>query len=570
MRHRQLRILIILTILLAISGTIANSRTQNTQRYVVFERYRTKIHPETRVTVFKEVSEGNPRHQTLYVEIDSVAGEEIIKGGSITFSIAEDVKVDFRGIGAYYPKKGASFKGLPPFYDPSQYQQVPNPKNAVGKVSSNTMKFLLGAAPVIGPAIGVWDYMTKALKPFVKADLRIGDRQAIYPQLLPRSENEREIIPVGWITPEKWWGLTIGAYSSVVVKIPLTFSSFGKHTVFIHGDYRIHKTGSTPLRVTYEEKLENVSAVPKNQPPIIDKVYSIPSNGDRYIGTKITLDWKGSDPDGDAVTYDVYINGKIYRKGLAKSECSFRGDFSKKYKWRVVATDEHGATTKGPTWQFTTISNSIPPEILKQYDPLVFSSEWPYGKVHVIKKSEIWDLRGREKGQHPGKFATFAFTPRDLSSIQLEIVRKWVKRGATIYLRGARNMKRKIGFFNDEEYDVHSVRNWVCWKKRCWKGIDLLDHPIYTDVRDIFAITNHHKYDNKYRSAFRGVGGLPEESEVLVKVKGIPLLGYFHYGKGTVWFDTLTRVTGRDADRFILNLRQWLIGGKVPPPAVTE
>ncbi|MFH0992041.1 MAG: SUMF1/EgtB/PvdO family nonheme iron enzyme [bacterium] len=95
-----------------------------------------------------------------------------------------------------------------------------------------------------------------------------------------------------------------------------------------------------------------------------------PSPSDWAAGqpTSLTLSWMGSDPDGDALAYDVYfgtssnpttkvatdqINTSISRSGLLVSTT---------YYWKVVTKDNKGATTTGPVWRFTTanVSNNAP------------------------------------------------------------------------------------------------------------------------------------------------------------------------------------------------------------------
>jgi hypothetical protein len=85
-----------------------------------------------------------------------------------------------------------------------------------------------------------------------------------------------------------------------------------------------------------------------------------PPNDEPNASINADLSWSGGDPDpGDTVTYDVYFgtssspplvsddqSGTIYHPGTLA--------YSTKYYWKVMATDNHGATTEGPLWDFTT------------------------------------------------------------------------------------------------------------------------------------------------------------------------------------------------------------------------
>jgi hypothetical protein len=55
-----------------------------------------------------------------------------------------------------------------------------------------------------------------------------------------------------------------------------------------------------------------------------------------------------------------------------------RLSYETQYRWKVIARDEHGATTEGPVWQFTTISN---PDALLQER---FTSPSPYWEPFLV------------------------------------------------------------------------------------------------------------------------------------------------------------------------------------------
>ena len=85
----------------------------------------------------------------------------------------------------------------------------------------------------------------------------------------------------------------------------------------------------------------------------------IPSDGDTDVVVGIDLSWKGGDPDGDTVTYDVYFGNSSPPQQVSwnQSEVEYDPDildFETTYYWRVVAWDEHGASAEGPMWHFTT------------------------------------------------------------------------------------------------------------------------------------------------------------------------------------------------------------------------
>ena len=82
-----------------------------------------------------------------------------------------------------------------------------------------------------------------------------------------------------------------------------------------------------------------------------------PSDGAVNVDVNTDLTWSCSDPDGGFLKYDVYFGttnpppqvawkqtGKIYDSGTM--------DFNTTYYWKIIAWDNHDASTSGPVWSF--------------------------------------------------------------------------------------------------------------------------------------------------------------------------------------------------------------------------
>jgi hypothetical protein len=93
-----------------------------------------------------------------------------------------------------------------------------------------------------------------------------------------------------------------------------------------------------------------------------------PSNHATGISTTADLSWTGGDPDiGDTVTYDVYFGTTSPPTSVTTGQSGTTYDpgtisASTKYYWQIVSWDNHGASTSGPIWDFTTAGggNSAP------------------------------------------------------------------------------------------------------------------------------------------------------------------------------------------------------------------
>ncbi len=88
-----------------------------------------------------------------------------------------------------------------------------------------------------------------------------------------------------------------------------------------------------------------------------------PSNGATDQSTNVDLSWIGGDPDGDPVTYDLYLGTKtsppLVASGLVQTTYD-PGTLNEntQYYWKIVSKDNRGGQTTGPVWTFTTGTGS--------------------------------------------------------------------------------------------------------------------------------------------------------------------------------------------------------------------
>jgi formylglycine-generating enzyme required for sulfatase activity len=116
--------------------------------------------------------------------------------------------------------------------------------------------------------------------------------------------------------------------------------------------------GSTSITSVYLPLVQQGSE--ENSPPNAPS-NPTPVNGSTGQSLDVNLSWTGGDPDGDAVTYDVYFAADDSPPNALVSDDQSGTTFnlstldpSTHYYWQIVAEDEHGETTDGPIWDFTT------------------------------------------------------------------------------------------------------------------------------------------------------------------------------------------------------------------------
>jgi hypothetical protein len=96
----------------------------------------------------------------------------------------------------------------------------------------------------------------------------------------------------------------------------------------------------------------------------------LPTDSAIEIEIEADLSWNCNDPNGDSLTYDVYldsVNPPINKVSDDQTETSFDPGILEDettYYWQIIAKDEHGASTFGPIWYFITEKNDPPNEPL--------------------------------------------------------------------------------------------------------------------------------------------------------------------------------------------------------------
>ncbi len=103
---------------------------------------------------------------------------------------------------------------------------------------------------------------------------------------------------------------------------------------------------------------------PTNRAPDKPTLIS-PQNNEILKFAYVTFKWSCSDPDGDALTYDLYLSEKGQPlsstvQGLSKTEYSTILTPGKSYQWKVVAKDTKNQSTPSDVYEFS-ISLSITP-----------------------------------------------------------------------------------------------------------------------------------------------------------------------------------------------------------------
>lgn len=104
----------------------------------------------------------------------------------------------------------------------------------------------------------------------------------------------------------------------------------------------------------------------ENDPPF-EPVNPIPPDNGTDIDLTANLSWQCNDPNpGDTLVFDVYFGDSSPPVNVVTDLSEFTYDpgsltENTMYYWYIVARDNHGEETTGPTWSFTTMSGTNNP-----------------------------------------------------------------------------------------------------------------------------------------------------------------------------------------------------------------
>jgi hypothetical protein len=134
-----------------------------------------------------------------------------------------------------------------------------------------------------------------------------------------------------------------------------------------------------------EGSVSYFTTVQENHPPYEPSDPHPPDNA-----TNVTdgISWTGGDPDpGDIVTYDVYFGTTnpppLIITGLSETSCDpgIMTPYTH-YFWKIVAWDNHGTSTAGPIWTFTT-GKPNPPITTHEFNGTLGDNGWYVSDVSI-------------------------------------------------------------------------------------------------------------------------------------------------------------------------------------------
>jgi len=217
--------------------------------------------------------------------------------------------------------------------------------------------------------------------------------------------------------------------------------------------------------------------------------------------------------------------------------------------------------------------NTIPPEILNNYEKSIVSGERP--TVIKITQSMIFELRDNKNLN--ADIYVLDFDVDNLSSAQEDIVPNWIKKGNNILLWGKSQVsKYAILFDSNNMINASYIDDEIEFSYKTVEKIIFETHPVNTGV----SVNKLIPFDRLNPFPLSGVKiesnsviaptKYPEKSEIIIS--GVtdgarfPLVGRIPYEKGNIYFASFDErsFSGADCDRWTLNFYHWMLGFPIP------
>lgn len=101
-------------------------------------------------------------------------------------------------------------------------------------------------------------------------------------------------------------------------------------------------------------RVEDEENLPPDEPQLI-----APAQGSEDQPTRLRLQWSAADPDGDPLTYTLYLDTGIPPQTVytvtRRNWVDVEGlEYDRTYYWTVKVEDDRGGKTQGPVWRFKT------------------------------------------------------------------------------------------------------------------------------------------------------------------------------------------------------------------------
>ncbi|CAD0004832.1 MULTISPECIES: hypothetical protein [Flavobacterium] len=196
--------------------------------------------------------------------------------------------------------------------------------------------------------------------------------------------------------------------------------------------------------------------VPDNQAPKAFTLTSPASNATGFATTP-ALSWQAAtDPDGDTVTYSVYLDQNVNPITLIKSGLTAVSYMPTTalannivYYWKVVATDAKGATTASSVFKFTTVATvpatkSLPVKVthtnisgaVTQTSTITYDNQKRINKVTIVNQTPNQNLTN-----------TFSYEADKITEI-IEYNDPAIQTKKQIYYYNANGVYKEEQFFN--------------------------------------------------------------------------------------------------------------------------